>query len=348
MKASILYDIGDLRYEDIPKPVLRENEVLVNVKAAGICGSDINRVFKTGTYHFPTVIGHEFSGIVVEAPNHPDLYGKRVGVFPLKPCFKCTNCQEENYEMCSNYDYLGSRCNGGFEEYVAVPAWNLIELPDTISYEEAAFLEPTSVAIHALSQPNEVRNRVVAIIGPGTIGNILCQIARLLNAKSIIMIGRTQRKLDNTLKLGANYTINSVTQDVKTSIMEITNNLGADIVIEGTGACESLSLAIEITRSGGEIVLMGNPLDNMNLTKTVYWQILRRQLKLCGTWNSSFSEKKNDWKTALSYMETGKLDLRSLISHRLPFNSLKEGLNIMRSADIISNKIMLINNENAG
>lgn len=345
MKASILYNIEDLRYEDIPKPILKDNEVLVNVKACGICGSDVNRVFKTGTYHFPTVIGHEFAGVVSEAPNHLGLLGKRVGVFPLKPCFQCDACKDGNYEMCSNYDYLGSRCDGGFEEFVAVPAWNLIDLPDKVSFEEAAMLEPASVAIHTLNQVDEIKNRNVAIIGPGTIGNILCQVAHLLGAKSVIMIGRTQRKLDYAQKLGANYIINSATQYVKASVEAITNKLGVDIVIEGTGACESLSLAIEITRSGGEIVLMGNPSDNMNLPKNIYWQILRRQLKLFGTWNSSFGEKKNDWKTALSYMESGKLDLRSLITHRLPFNSLKEGLNIMRSKEIISNKVMLINNE---
>ena len=345
MKANILYDIGDLRYVDAPIPDLKESEVLVNVKASGICGSDINRVFKTGTYHFPTVIGHEFSGVVVKAPNNPSLLGKRVGVFPLKPCFKCINCLEGNYEMCTNYDYLGSRCDGGFEEFVAVPEWNLIELPENVTFEEAAMLEPASVAVHALNQVHRCDDKTLAIIGPGTIGNILCQLARILRFKSVIMIGRTQQKLEIAKNSGATAVINSSNQNPSELVMEITDNHGADIVIEGTGAVESLATAIMIAKSGGEIVLLGNPLGDMNLTKSVYWQILRRQLTLKGTWNSSFGVKKNDWKTALRYIASEQLHLRELISHRLPFNSLKEGLNIMKSKDIFSNKIMLINNE---
>lgn len=154
MKANVLFGIGDLKYTNIPLPRLKSDEVLVKVKAAGICGSDIARVFKTGTYHFPTVIGHEFSGVVsdIGSSTYLSWLGKRVSVFPLKPCFKCNNCKNKEYELCSNYDYLGSRCNGGFAEYVAVPVWNLLEIPDCVCYEEAAMLEPAAVALHALKR----------------------------------------------------------------------------------------------------------------------------------------------------------------------------------------------------
>src|SRR5574344_1882626 len=155
MKASVLYGIDDLRYvEDYSTPVLKDNEVMVKVKAAGICGSDVARVLKNGTYHFPTIIGHEFSGEICEVKDKKDdaLIGKRVSVFPLKPCFKCESCKQGDYEMCEHYDYLGSRCDGGFAEYVAVPKWNLCFLPDIISFESAAMFEPSSVAMHALGR----------------------------------------------------------------------------------------------------------------------------------------------------------------------------------------------------
>ena len=150
MKAYVLDSISDIKIKDIETPKCLPGEVLVEVKAAGICGSDIPRIYKTGTYHFPLIPGHEFSGEVVKAyDDDSDWKNKRVGIFPLIPCMKCAQCHSKKYEMCRDYSYLGSRTDGGFAEYVRVPTWNLINLPDTVSYEQAAMLEPMSVAVHA-------------------------------------------------------------------------------------------------------------------------------------------------------------------------------------------------------
>lgn len=218
MKASVLYGINDLKFVgNYPVPTIKQNEVLVRVSHAGICGSDVARVFKTGTYHFPTVIGHEFSGIVKEtgSPALNEWIGKRVGIFPLKPCFSCDNCNSGHYEMCDNYDYLGSRCDGGFEEYVAVPVWNLIELPEMVSLEQAAMLEPISVGIHTLNQVSCIKDKVIAIIGPGFIGNILGRVAKIKGASKVIMVGRTQSKLDFAIRHSADMVLNSTESDIK-------------------------------------------------------------------------------------------------------------------------------------
>ena len=139
MKAQVLHGIGDIRYEETDKPRIEKDWVLVKVKAAGVCGSDIPRIYKTGAHVHPIATGHEFSGEVIEtADDNFSWRGKRVGIFPLIPCGECINCKKKMYEMCSNYNYLGSRCNGGFAEYAAVPEWNLIELPDNVSYKQAA------------------------------------------------------------------------------------------------------------------------------------------------------------------------------------------------------------------
>ena len=121
MKAYVLEAVNKLEYKEVSMPECKSGYALVEVKAAGICGSDIPRIFETGTYHFPTIPGHEFSGIVREVVDeeYKDLIGERVGVFPLIPCRECTPCKEEKYELCRNYNYLGSRCDGGFAEYVA-------------------------------------------------------------------------------------------------------------------------------------------------------------------------------------------------------------------------------------
>ena len=172
MKAYVLHGIGDLRYEDWPKPELRPGWALVKVLAAGICSSDIPRIFTKGTYHFPTIPGHEFCGRVEAVHDGGDSgwVGKRVGVFPLIPCRKCPSCQQGQYETCGHYDYLGSRRDGGFAEYAAVPVWNLIELPDTVSDIQGALLEPAAVALHAVKRAEIAAGDSVCVVGTGAIG----------------------------------------------------------------------------------------------------------------------------------------------------------------------------------
>ena len=148
MKAYVLHDINKFDMEDVEVPVIKEDEVLVEVKAAGICGSDIPRIFVNGTYSYPLIPGHEFSGEVVkvfdeESEEDQKLLGRRVGVFPLIPCMECPQCKERRFEMCQSYSYLGSRRDGGFAEYVAVPKKNLVPIPDNVSYEAAAMLAST-------------------------------------------------------------------------------------------------------------------------------------------------------------------------------------------------------------
>lgn len=347
MKAHVLYGIGDLRWTEVPEPTLKSGEVLVKVRACGICGSDVARVFKTGTYHFPTIIGHEFTGEVCEvfdrtAQSH--WIGKRVGIFPLKPCFRCENCLHGEYELCTNYDYLGSRCDGGFGEYVAVPEWNLMPLPETVGYATAAMLEPASVAMHALGISGMKTGDTVAVVGPGTIGMILCRQAILSGAKKVALIGRSAAKLDFAEEYGIEYRINSEKEDVCQVIYGLTDGRGVDIAIEGTGASGPMNMCLDIVRSSGTIVALGNPSCDMNLEKGAYWKILRRQLKIYGTWNSCYGSKDSDWVKVLSLLESGQLSLEPLITHRLPFERLKEGFEIMRDRDVYSNKVMLLNN----
>ena len=143
MKAYNLCAVNDLQYQEVKYPDCPEGWSIVKVKAAGICSSDIPRIFTKGTYHFPTIPGHEFSGRVeaVSDAENQRLVGKKVSVFPLIPCRKCAQCKTGHYEMCENYDYIGSRRDGAFAEYVAVPVWNLVELDEGVDFEEAAMME---------------------------------------------------------------------------------------------------------------------------------------------------------------------------------------------------------------
>ena len=346
MKAYVLNGIGKLDFMDVPKPVLKSGEVLVEVKAAGICGSDIPRIFETGTYHFPTIPGHEFSGIVREiyGDGQKSLLGKRVGVFPLIPCMQCAPCKKKQYEMCMQYDYLGSRRDGGFAEYVAVPARNIVELPEEISFESAAMLEPACVGIHALKQIDIRRVKSAVVFGPGTIGLLMVQWLRVLKVKDICIVGTNDSQKGLAGELGFECFYNGRNEDAVGCILRETAGEGCDLAIECTGFAEVLGDCIKVTKRGGDICVVGNPHGDVTLPKDIYWQLLRKQLRMCGTWNSSYipEEASDDWRMTLKAIADGQLCPEKQITHRLAFDSLQKGLQMMRDKAEFYNKVMTI------
>lgn len=346
MKAYVLKGINKLEYMEVPIPELQKDEVLVEVKAVGICGSDIPRIFETGTYHFPTIPGHEFSGVVhsVYDEGLEHLIGKRVGIFPLIPCGECTSCRNKEYEMCTNYNYLGSRCDGGFAEYVAVPARNLIELPERISYSAAAMLEPAAVGIHALKRISMQAVKSAVIFGTGTIGVLMSQWLRILGVQEILLVGTNSGQKALLEKLGFEVFCNRNEENAVGFILERTNDEGVDLAIECAGYASVLSECLEVVRRGGDILAVGNPHGDVELQKDVYWKLLRKQIRISGTWNSSFmpEDTTDDWRLTLEAMVNGDLKPESQITHLLPFDKLQEGLEIMRDKKAFYNKIMVI------
>ena len=178
--------------------------MLVKVLATSVCGSDIPRIYKNGTYSFPLIPGHEFSGVVEETGPGPGSGwpGKRVGVFPLIPCGVCRPCQKKQYEMCRSSGYIGSRQNGSFAEYVAVPADNLIEVPGNVSMQEAAMLEPMAVAVHAMRRVIPTPEDTVAVLGLGTIGMLLVMFLREAGIKNMLVIGNKEFQRQAVLRVG--------------------------------------------------------------------------------------------------------------------------------------------------
>ncbi len=343
MKAWTLHGIDDLRLETVNEPSLSDNEVLVEVKAVGICGSDIPRIYQNGTYSFPLIPGHEFSGIVAKTGSAVDIgwLGQRVGIFPLIPCRACIPCQKKQYEMCRNYSYLGSRRNGGFAEYVAVPAENLIKLPDNISFEEAAMLEPMAVAVHSMRRIMPGQADTVAVCGLGTVGLLLIMFLREAGVRNIFSIGNKEFQKQMTVQLGlpeASY-CDSRRQDPGQWLMERTASAGVDIFFECVGKNETLTWAVAYTAPAGKVMLVGNPFSDMNLEKSVYWKILRNQLTVTGTWNSSFSypqkepdpyAPQDDWHYILEKLADERIMPADLITHRFPLEELERGFHIMR------------------
>lgn len=342
MKACVLKAVGDLQYCEIPKPQPKENEVLLKVMACGICSSDIDRVFKTGTYHFPTVPGHEFAGQIVELGEgvDPSLLGKRAAVFPLLPCFECPSCKEEKYACCSNYNYFGSRCDGAFAEYLAVPVWNLVCFPDSVPYTSAALCEPTAVALHAVKEADIHPGDTVVIVGSGTIGLLAALWARVKKAGQVVIVGRTEEKLKAAKALGFDHVVASANEDPVQTVAELTGGAMADAVLELVGTSQAISTSICCCKKGGTVVLTGNPASDITLERNVYWKILRNELKLRGTWNSMYGSQINDWKDALVQIADTSFPVEKLITHRFPLSEHEKAFSVLRDRKECAVKVM--------
>lgn len=347
MKAWTLRGVGDIRYGETAMPQPKAGEVLVAVKAAGICGSDIPRIYETGAHVHPLVPGHEFSGLVVKAGGDAGTkwLGRRVGIFPLIPCGKCDACQKRQYELCRSYGYLGSRTDGGFAEYAAVPEWNLIGLPDGVPYEEAAMLEPMAVAVHAMRRVQPQKNDTAVILGLGTVGMLLLMFLMDAGIENILVIGNKEFQRKNVIRLGLDESryCDSRTQEVSEWVMRRTDKKGADVFFECVGRNGTFSQAVDLTAPMGRVCLVGNPCSDMTLEKAVYWKILRNQLTVTGTWNSSFTHQKDDdWHYVLDRLAHKKISPKELISHKLKLKDAESGFLLMREKTEDYIKVMLL------
>ena len=216
MQALVLHAVGDARVETVPRPKVQGDRVLVRIGFCGVCGSDIPRVFVKGTYSFPTVCGHEFAGIVEECGSDvTDLSpGDPVAVFPLLWCGECPPCEKGKYVQCHDYDYLGSRRDGGFAEFVAAPRRNLLRVPDGVTLEAAAMTEPASVALHAVRRGGGTTpGESVAVFGAGPIGLMAAQWARAMGASRILLFDIVEEKLALARTLGFEHAFDSRSVD---------------------------------------------------------------------------------------------------------------------------------------
>ena len=325
MMAANLYAPGDLRYEEVDLPVCADDEVLVKIKYCGICGSDIPRVLKKGTYHFPTIPGHEFSGVVVHDPRG-ELEGKRVTVFPLIPCMKCDMCRQGLYELCRDYDYYGSRRNGGFAEYLAVRRWNILPLPENVSYEEGAMSEPAAVAHHAVARLHIRPGDSVLISGAGPIALLAAQWMKIYGAEKIYLFDIVPEKVQFAKQMG---------------FLEYQDGIPVDAVLEGTGFSDALRRCLEAVRPLGRAVFMGNPSRTVEMEPKTYWCILRKQLYVTGTWNSSYGTENSDWPIVLDAMSRKKLQVLPLISHVYPLSRCNDAFRMLAERKEFSNRVLL-------
>lgn len=342
MKACVLHGIGELRCEETATPIPKRDEVLLRVSACGVCGSDVPRVFSKGAYRFPIIPGHEIAGEVVETGEavEPNLEGRRMTVFPLIPCRRCMLCEAGEYALCEDYDYLGSRRDGGFAEYVCAPAWNLVPVPDELCIEYAALAEPAAVAVHAIRRGSLEAGDTVLILGAGAVGLLAAMWSRIQGARDTLLADIDDRRLAYANALGFPDTCHAGQCDVSAWTRDRTA-CGADVVIEASGSSTALEQGLLAARPLGRVVLLGNPSGPMTLSQGAYWAILRKELTLHGVWNSMYRDvPRNEWRLALDFMASGWLDLGPLITHRVGLAELPDALVMIRDRTEFSCKVM--------
>jgi L-iditol 2-dehydrogenase len=328
MKALLLERDKELAWRDVPDPVGPGPEwALVKVAFSGICNSDIQRGFGGGAYHYPLIMGHEFSGTVLEAPAGSGyLPGDPVTAFPLIPCRTCKACRAGEHARCSSYDYLGSRRDGAFAECVWVPVGNLFRVPAEVELLPAALTEPCAVARHAASKADLAPGATVAVFGGGPIGNMAGQWLRLAGAARVIVVDIDDRKLGLARSMGFEP-LDARAGDPVEALRERTGGAGVDAALEAVGLPLTFRQVLAAVRHGGQAVLMGNIRGSLSLEEREVSSLLRREVTIRGTWNSRVApEGANDWTESLARMGRG-IDVAALVSHVAP---LAEGPDLFR------------------
>lgn len=344
MKSVVIHAEGEVRVEERPMPCLEtEDDVLVKVVSSGLCGSDIPRIFAHGAHYYPITLGHEFSGYVTACGDGiSDLApGDAVACVPLLPCFNCPQCQREYFSLCKQYQFVGSRSEGGNAEYVVVKRANLFRLPPTMPIDDGAFIEPVTVGLHAFHLAQGCEGKNVIIVGAGTIGLLALQCARELGANSVTAIDINPQKLELAKSLGATHAFNSRElngQQIQSALAEIQFD---QLVLETAGTPQTVALSIEIAGPRAQLALVGTLHHDLTLTSAVFGQILRKELSVLGSWmNYSGPWPGEEWTTAARLLAEKRLQLQPLIAHHGDAESFASAVQALNGAPM-HGKILL-------
>lgn len=344
MKAAVLHGQGDIRYEDIETPRIAEDEILVRVKATGICGSDIPRVLGTAARYYPIVLGHEFSGEVVEVGANVTTVrvGDRIAGAPLIPCHECTDCLRGDYAQCRSYTFVGSRIFGSFAEYVKIPARNAIRLSDDVSYEQGAFFEPLTVGLHGLSVMQFRGGTDVGILGAGTIGLLTLQCAKLLGAKRIFAFDVDEKRLEVARDYGADLCLNARDPDFRDAVWDATKGRGLPMVVETAGVEFTEKLSLELAANKGNVMFIGTPSTDITLTPREFEHINRKELTIRGSWMSySAPFPGEEWELAEHYFNKGLIRIRELIDRVISLSEVAKAFEDLAVPGKVRGKILI-------
>lgn len=344
MKAAVLHGQNDIRWEEVEDPVIADDEVLVKVKATGICGSDIPRVLGTAAHYYPIILGHEFSGEIVEIGKDVENVevGDRVSGVPLVPCHKCVDCLCGNYSQCKHYSFIGSRVSGAWAEYVKMPAINAVKLPDAVDFRQGAFFEPTTVALHALFVMGFKGGYDIAITGVGTIGLLTLQCAKALGARRIFALDVDEERLEVAKQYGADVCLNTKDENFKEIAYDETDGRGFEMVVEAAGVEFTEKLALELAANKGNVMFVGTPSKPITLEPREFEHMNRKELTLRGSWMSySAPFPGREWELAGHYFKNGQIQIDELIDRVIHLGDIGDAFKDFATPGKIKGKVLM-------
>ncbi len=343
MKGARLYGKMDLRLMELPKPEIGPDEILVQVKSAAICGTDV-RMYNNGatgiSEDHPLVIGHEMAGIIAEVGGQVSAYqpGMRVAVAPNMGCGICDDCISGNSHMCENYQALGINLDGGFAEYVRIPgnavrAGNVVRLEDHVSYAEAAITEALSCVYNGISQCHIRPGDFVVVIGAGPIGIMHAMMAKMSGAAKVFVNDIAQNRLDACVKIDPFFL--PIKDDVVAQVRAQTNGHGADVVITACPVPAAQQNALQMAANYGRICFFGGlPADRQEVplnSNLIHY----KQLIVTGSTRASLKQ----FKDSLGFVTAGILDVKKLITRRFRLDDIQEGFAYAKAAEGLKNVI---------
>ncbi len=329
--------VGNIELRDIDEPVAGPGEVLVEVHAAGLCGTDVHIKSNHSFYTPPVVLGHEYSGIVIDIGVGVDniKVGDRVVSPATAFCGQCYHCKTGHVNRCT-HDHkhiLGvSLANGAFAKHLAVPEFIIHKIPDSLSLEEAALAEPAACVVHCVAERTPISpGDVVVVQGPGTMGLIATQVAKAMGAGQVIVTGITsdEWRFKIARSVGADHTIDVLTNpDPVHTVRELSGGLGADVVIECSGSAAARRQSLELVKLTGHVSLLGT----QGTDTTLYLDhMVEKELTMIGSWGTIPST----WVLTLRMMAKGQIDVNPLITHRLSLDEWEKAFELMESQKAI-------------
>ena len=336
MKAAVLYGPYDLRIEERAKPIPKDGEAVIKIKAAGICGSDIH--FYEGSHpykNYPRVHGHELAGIIDGiSKNDKNLKkGDRVVIEPLIPCGKCYPCRIGKYNCCVNVRIAGAHIDGGFAEYLLMPINNINKIPDSMPFDVACLCEPYTIGAQIVVKRAEIKkDDKVVILGSGAIGICVLDFIKNIGAKVLITDVQPFR-LKMAKLFGADVIINSKEENINNCVMNFTNNEGAGVVIEATGVVKVMENTENLVAAGGRIIIAGLTNDKVSFTGINF---TKKEMTILGSRNSV-----NMFPYVVDKISSGELNAEKLITHRFSFDKIVDAFEFILKNQGITGKVII-------
>ncbi len=323
MKAAVLHKPLDLRVEEVSIPQIGSNEILVKMKRVGVCGSDVHFYLEGSIGSFivkkPLILGHECAGEIVEIGDEVKTFriGQRVVIEPGFTCGKCEYCKSGRYNLCREVKfYAAPPYDGAFAEFVSAPEQNVFVMPAEMSFEEGAMIEPLAVGMMAAKMGEVTAHDTVAVLGAGPIGQMALQAAKTYGVPETFVSDIVDYRLEYAKKYGAKEAINASKENMVEKIMELTDNKGVDVVIEASGASQSIQQSIDIVKPGGRIVLVGYPPKDVQMPLS---KVIANELRIQGIHRYA-----NVYPTAIKDVSSGKAIVKPFVTNVFPLEKIKE------------------------